>query len=670
MSWWMRNNLRMIQNNLREVDADLDVDKLIGKLQELSANTLMMNAGGMFAFYPTQLQYQYTTPYLKKDLLRETINKTQEAGIRFIARFDFSKAHESIFQQQPDWFFRTKEGKEVNYNGIVHTCVNSEYQQSYSLKMIEEVLTNYDVDGIFFNMFGYQTRDYSGNFYGICHCNNCKRRFNEMYSLELPDEADPTNESWAKYREFQWVTTREMLEKIYDFVKSINPNVAISTYNDYKVDIIREESNTQLTRPHPVWLYSTSQNVKTIEDTFDDRIISNCSINAVDLQWRFMGVSEHETKIRLYESIASGSGLDFCIIGVFDGYTDPQNFPVVQEVFSFHEEHEQYFGQFESMADIALIKPTGAQASDRAEYLGIFKMLKEKHQQFDVICQHELVNREEALNRYKLVIIPDIRHWENAQKNVLVALQQQGIHILATGQSFTNKQDHEALRVLFDVEYAGTTTDTHAAYLHVPDKESFKGFDEKHWVFLSESFTYLKQDKSCDVLLPYIPPSSFGPPERAYGHEGSEYYGATISSSAEGRGAFLPWQAGKLYYHHGFEAHKDLLMNVVEQLLDHKLRVQSNAPNSVEVFFNRTPQGDYLVQLLNLSGFNGVTYSQPLPIENIQLDLAFEQLPQDVLSLKSGNENMSWQLDEMNQRVTITVNKLNDYEAIVLKETR
>ncbi|MCM2677947.1 hypothetical protein [Alkalicoccobacillus plakortidis] len=117
------------------------------------------------------------------------------------------------------------------------------------------------------------------------------------------------------------------MDRIHELVKRINPHIAISTYNDHKVDIVRNESNTKLTRPHPVWLYSSSENVKSVEDTWEDKLISNCCINAVDLQYRFMGVSKEEVSIRLYESIASGSGLDFCIIGVFDGYSDRRNFP-------------------------------------------------------------------------------------------------------------------------------------------------------------------------------------------------------------------------------------------------------------------------------------------------------------------------------------------------------
>lgn len=722
MRWWERNNLRLIQTNLREVDAAMDVDRLISELQQFSANVLMMNAGGIFAFYPTKLEYQYRTPYLEKDLLREALDKTHAAGMKFIARFDFSKAHESLFARKPDWFYRTREGREVNYNGIVHTCINGGYQQQYALQIIEEVLTGYPVDGIFFNMFGYQTSDYSSNDYGICHCRNCKDRFAAMHGMELPEAKDPEDPRYAAYQQFQWTTTREMLERIHDFVKKINPDIAVSTYNDYKVDIIRKESNTKLTRPHPVWLYSSSENVKSVEDTWDDKIISNCCINAVDLPYRFMGVSPEEVSIRLYESIASGSGLDYCIIGVFDGYTDRSSFPLVKQIYRFHKENEHYLGQLQSAAKIALVKPSGAQSGDEREYMGLFKMLKESHIPFDVLVQHQLPFLQSKLRHYQMLIVPDIREWDNGQLEVLTNLHSQGIHIAATGAAFSRPQHAGVLRILFDVEFETATEQTDAAYLDCTGQD-VPELEERDWVFLTGVYSHVRFGSKAKTLLPYVPPAHFGPPERAYGHQPSDYFGAGLvrnaegseggtpeetasgvagrdvipstgnaaEQPAEGSGAvragtagaipnaspaavstgntlYIPWQPGKLYYCYGYEDHKRILLELLAQLNAPSplSPVSTDAPPAVELFVNQTPDGNVLVQLLNLSGFNGVTYRKPLPVGPIRITVSIdEDLPERAFSLMTGQE-IRLEADEAGGRATIELDELNDYDAIVL----
>lgn len=670
MAWWERNNLRLIQTNLREIDADLDVDRLIAELREFSANTLMMNAGGIFAFYPTRLEHHYRTPYLRKDLLGEAVAKAHEAGMRFIARFDFSKAHESIFRKRPEWFYRTKDGREVNYDGIVHTCINGDYQQEYALKIIDEVISAYPVDGIFFNMFGYITFDYSGNDYGLCHCDNCRRRFRAMTGEELPARSDASDPVYRKYKEFQWATTREILDRIHALVKSRNPDIAVCTYNEHKVDIVRKESNTKLSRPHPVWLYSASENVKSVEDTWEDKLISNCCINAVDLQYRFMGVSRQEIRVRLYESIASGSGLDYCIIGVFDGYPDRSSFPDVRDIFRFHRDHERYFGRLISAADVALVKPSGPKGEGGKEYHGWFKLLKEAHLPFDVLCQHELPANEARLGEYRAIVIPGIVDWTAAERQTLVRLQRAGAHLLATGRSFAGSGGEGALAELFDAELISATGQTDAAYLRAAPAEKFPELAERDWVFIGGEFGCVRFGDRVEKRLPYVPPASFGPPERAYGHTASEYWGAGISrerlGAPAGAGAYVPWQGGALYYRYGYEDHKRLLLGLLDELLEGRRTVRTDAPNCVELFFNRLPEGGYLLQLLNLSGFNGVTYAEPLPIGPIRIRL--RGLPEVTRIVRLGEgEPVRWSRDQEAEETVVEVARLEQYAAYALE---
>ena len=178
MPWWDRNNQRLIQTNLRAKDAAMDRQSLIAELKELSCNVLLLNTGGVTAFYPTSLDFHYRSPWLGNgDLTGDMVRLCHDNGIRFMARFDFSKIHESVYTKHPEWAYRSLKGEVINYNGMVHTCINGEYQRKCSLAILEEVLEKYPIDGVFFNMFGYTTRDYSNNYHGICQCDNCRTLF-------------------------------------------------------------------------------------------------------------------------------------------------------------------------------------------------------------------------------------------------------------------------------------------------------------------------------------------------------------------------------------------------------------------------------------------------------------------------------------------------------------
>ncbi|MBD2869448.1 family 10 glycosylhydrolase [Paenibacillus arenilitoris] len=662
MAWWTGNKLRLVQNNLRETDADLDADLLVKELKEFGANMLMMNAGGIFAFYPSKLQYQYVTPYLKKDLLAETIEKAHANDIRFIARFDFSKAHESIFEARPEWFYRTKSGGEVNYFGIVHTCLNGGYQQRYSLDILEEVLTGYDVDGVFFNMFGYQNWDYSGNYYGICYCGNCRKRFMDMYGLELPHNEDKRSERYVAYRKFQEETAMYILDTIHGHIKRLKPEVAICTYHPHKVDIVRHESNTALGRPHPKWLYSAAENVMPIAGSYRDKLTSNCSINAIDLTYRFTGVSAYETEIRLYENIANGSGLDFCIIGAFEGYPDQANMEKAKNVFRFHQEREALFGQFLSEADVVLVKPSASMRDARQEYLGVFKMLKEEHMLFDVVLQERLPHI--AGTGAKVVVLPGIEALTDEELGVLTGLRGRGVHIAATGGALAGCR--EALASLFDAEQDGGMEDTTAAYVRVDDKAMFPALSKREWVIVNGRFAFMRYGGDAEKMLPMVAPSTFGPPERAYGHELTERYGLGFTDAAEGRGrgAYIAWNVGELYYRHGFADHKQIAAGVIDKLLGGDRRLTTNAHPSVEMTFHGLPDGTYLLQLINLSGFNGVTYEAPIPMSGILTELTGIRGLSKADNLNGGGEA---RIEERDGRIIVRLAELHTYGAYHLR---
>lgn len=666
MSWWEGNNLRLIQNNISETDADLDVDILIQKLKDMSANVLMLNTGGIEAFYPTTLEYQYKSQYLKKDLIKEVTEKCHENNIKFIARFDFSKAHESIYRKQPNWFYKSKDNQIANYNGMVHTCVNGFYQREYSLKIIEEVINNYSVDGIFFNMFGYQTKDYSNNYYGICHCDSCNKRFKELFGESLPYEEDLKSPIYQDYMLFKERTTKEMLDHIHELVKSKSNEIVVSTYNEHKVDIVRKESNTAIDRPYPKWIYSASENVKSLEDSWDDKLISNCVINAVDIFYRFVGVSKNEIEIRLYESIASGSGLDFCIIGVFDGYPDRDNFEVVKKVYEYHKINEKYFGQFTSVADVLLIKPSKlAGNKSTEEYLGLFKVLKEQHILFDVIHQEKLINQLNKFNNCKLIIVPDIKRFSENELNLLKDFQAKGVNIIATSESFTGDTSNlSLLSNIFGGNYKETKEKSRSDYLEVNNKNIFKSFKNRDWIFLDGIFNKIRFQRDTAKLLSYISTARFGPPERIGGHDKSGDFGMGIKNIKGNVSAYIPWQVGYLYYNFGFEDHKNVMSDLIDYILEDDYVITTDCPENVEIFLNKYDGKNYILQFLNLSGFNGTTYHKPNVINELNVKLKLENKAQRVLSIA---EKKSLEYELQGTDLTIKINNLKSYEAIIIQ---
>lgn len=614
MAWWLKNNLRMVQNNLRDIDANMDIDYEISMLKEMGANVVQLGCGGITAHHPSALLCQYKNPYMTGDPFGTWVQKCHENGIRVIARFDFSKTHESLFAQHPSWYVKSIKGEEIRYHDTVATCVNGPYQQNHSIEILEEVLDKYPIDGVFFNMFGYQTRDYSGNYTGICQCDSCKRRFLEKTGLTLPTEENPSDPVFQRYMRFKEETVGEILYRINAAVKAKNPDVAISTYNHQGVDIIRNESNSAIDRALPFWAYQSSDNVMETEGSFADKISSNVAINAVDLPYRFMGVSKHLNQMRLYGNIAAGSGLDWCIIGSFQDYPDRENFESTKEVFQFHKRHEQFFGAFESPAKILLVRPNAFyERGLNKEFRGIFKMLKEEHRLFRVVERFCLKDMLDQLNNYDIILFPGLARIEDPA--VLQALKTTSSKVVATGLAF--EEDPQALG-LFGLGLGECVSPIRGAYLKTDPKSVFESFEKRDWVYLDMRYRKPMLFAGTKGFLPLVSPARFGPPERCYGHEETGIPGVTV----HGRFIYFPFMLGSLYYQHGYEDFKFLLRDVLAHFAPSKECFCTNAPPCVETFFDRIGENRYLFQMLNLSGLNGISAMEPLPIHDLQAEFA------------------------------------------------
>ena len=61
--WW-RRPFGMFQTNLREIDATLDVERVLDFIQAHGADVWLVNAGGILSFYPTDLPFQTRNPHL------------------------------------------------------------------------------------------------------------------------------------------------------------------------------------------------------------------------------------------------------------------------------------------------------------------------------------------------------------------------------------------------------------------------------------------------------------------------------------------------------------------------------------------------------------------------------------------------------------------------------
>lgn len=661
--WWMEKPWRQIQMNLRQIDmADIRAEQVVNDLLAFKANVFMINTAGIIASYPTDLPFHFQSEYLQGDSLATIIDACHKAGIRVVARTDFSKVRRPIYEQHPDWAYVSTNGDVIDYNGDIAVCLNGAYQQHYMFEIIEELFTKLPFDGIFFNMSGYQTRDYSGHYYGPCHCENCQRRFIEMTGLALPTVEDWADAHYRQYNQFKVKTLAEHRAKLYHFIADRWPHVAIASLREFGRGFIRQESNTAIDRPLPHWQYSGSDNAKWASSSYPTMLSSNTTVDFIDFPYRHVTVSPHQQQLRLVQGLANGNALDWYLIGRIDNHEDRSGFAPIKEIFHYHAAHEDTYAKLTSKATIALLN--GAQAN-QDEFRGWFRFLVEHHFLFDTLMAE--VALDLPWDKYKAIILPDYQPIDAALAARLDQFVQDGGTVIASGRSAFRDETYtpRSTPILASLGLEGwgeTHTDMRSAYFKLNDKTSFPTLAEIDLIYMGDLYIRPDYRTTAQPHLKLVAPHPFGPPERCYYTEVTDDPGYVVNSYGAGQAIYLPWLPGALFHRQGYPNTSDFIGDLLTQVAGLN-QIGGNLPPMVEVtHFTRTDGIHDLVHLVNGSGHFGNSFFAPIPMTDLSITVRYTRRPQFVKSLVNNTLcNYSWH-DE--GHLTIDIPRLNLFDAI------
>lgn len=667
-TWWNRAPYRLVQTNLREVDATMNTDAYVQSMVDASANVVLLNVGGIVANYPTRLPYQFRNPFMKGDLVGELITKLHSKGIKVVGRFDFSKLNETLASRKPEWLYAGTDGRHVNYNGQVHTCINGGYQQEYSKQILTEAIKAYPLDGVFFNMIGYTTSDYSGVYHGICQCGNCKKRFYDSTGYALPAKADMGDPVFRAYNAFKKSTADKLFREIGQHIKALDPNLMINTYADAGVDMIASESSASIAREFE-WNYSATDNVKRILGSYKDRSPGNLLIYFQDIGFRHIGTSPNLAKVWMLENMLHAAPLGFVVIGTLVNYEDRIFIPTLNDLYGFHRSNERLFTNVQSRADVALIRGAGE------EYRGLLKLLTEEHILFDVIEPSALGTERtpRKLEEYKVLLLPDVTDMDKDLVATIDRYVESGGRVLATGATSTrdgsgkpmNSVRLQALGVLPGYEVVERSKST---YLKVSasDKAELgeKEFEDFTIMMLYSDFLRCSPVSTARGLLKLIPQTMFGPPEKCYFTEenitGSP--GVITNRYGKGKAVYIPWHLGAQYYWKGNYMHRALFVGALENILELERGIVTNASPLLEIshLSNRNNAFEW-VGMINHTGQIGGSLREPVPLQNTSV--RFKPV-KPVKALKLLRSGKSLKFKEQNGWVECVVPSVEDFEML------
>lgn len=195
---WYRRVYRWGQTNINEKDpVRYDLEWWRQHWRRTHVQGLVINAGGIVAYYPSRFELQYRAEFLQeRDLYGELVRAAHEDEIAVLARMDSNRAREEFYRAHPDWFAVDREGRTYKAADRYISCIDSPYYEEYLLDVLREIIAWEKPEGFTDNSWSGLDRD------SICYCRYSRESFRRATGRELPrkkDWDDPDYREWIRW---------------------------------------------------------------------------------------------------------------------------------------------------------------------------------------------------------------------------------------------------------------------------------------------------------------------------------------------------------------------------------------------------------------------------------------------------------------------------------------
>jgi len=195
---WYRRAYRWGQTNINERDPTrYDIGWWRRYWKQTQVQGLVINAGGIVAYYPSKMPLQYRAQYLgDRDLYGELVRAAHEDGLFVLARMDSNRATGEFYEAHPDWFAVQADGQPYRAGDRYVACIDGPYYEQYLPQVLREIVAWEKPEGFTDNSWSGLDRDQ------ICYCQYSREKFRLATGHELParkDWDDPVYRQWIKW---------------------------------------------------------------------------------------------------------------------------------------------------------------------------------------------------------------------------------------------------------------------------------------------------------------------------------------------------------------------------------------------------------------------------------------------------------------------------------------
>jgi hypothetical protein len=662
---WYRNTYRWGQTNITENDpARYDIGWWREFWKRTRVQGVIINAGGIVAYYPSKFPLQHRAEYLNgRDLYGELAKAAHEDGLAVIARMDSNRAAEDFFRAHPDWFTRDRSGQPYRAVDKYITCVNSAYYDEYLPAVLTEIIERSHPQGFADNSWSGLTRD------RICYCENCSRSFRDKAGQALPVKHDWDDAVYRRWIDWNYARRLEVWDLnnrttkkaggencLWFGMNSGSISSQSRSFRDFKAI---------LERAPMVFLDHQARGPAGFEENADtgklvhgvlgwDKLApeSMAMYQAGRSSFRLASKPAAEARMWMIEGFAGGIQPWWHFISAY--HEDRRMYDTAEPLMKWCEANERYLVNRKPLANVGVVwsqRNTDFYGRDRAAelvdapYRGFVEALTHARIPHTPVHIDRIGQDAGAL---KVLVLPNIAAMPETQCAAVRQFVARGGSVIATGvtslyDEFGDPRKDFGLADLFGAHYEGKPREeekwagsTAHTYLRLspelragvwgpkagnepPPKGErhpvLRGFEKTDILPFGGTLGPMRVDAGATVPLTFIPPFPIYPPETAWMRQPSTNIPGLI---VKGRVAFLPADIDRRYARERLPDYGRLLANLVRWAADGQLPVEVEGPGMLDCNAYIQPSR-VIAHVVNLTSTGWMPVDELIPVGPLKL---------------------------------------------------
>lgn len=622
------------------------------KLGHIDSITVFAKCHHGWAYHPSTANE--THPGLSFDLLGAMIEAAHEIGVKTPVYIS-AGLDEKMARRHPEWLIRNKNEStgwtpDFFHPGYHMFCFNSPYLD-YLLAQIEEVVKNYDVDGLFLDICGVRT----------CYCQNCIKSVRD-------EGGDPDNLSAMKRIWEQ--TYANYAEKVRKTVDKYKPGLKIFHNGGHirrgRRDLVAMNTHLELeSLPTGGWGYDHFPLSARYASTLNMDYLG--MTGKFHTTWGEFGGYKHPNALRYETSLCLANGAR-CSIGDQlhpSGIMDEAAYRLIGKAYAEVKAKECWCKDISNIADVALLSaeaagtfPEGVNPERTCSSdAGAVRILLEGKFLFDVIDTYA------DFKKYKVIILPDIIRITDDLKQKLENFFRNGGKVLATGESGLD-QNGQSFSIDLGVKWIGPNP-------YQPDyfRPAFKPviLGEAAFVFYSPG---QKTELNGGIELgrrenPYFNRSTFCFCSHQHTPNSFECGGPGM---VEGKnGIYIAWNVFDDYATKGSLSVKETVVYAINRLLPNKTLMTDLPAQGIVTLTKQHHERRYINHLLYASpvrrGNNIEVIEDIIPLYGIEVNV---RIPERATRVYLAPQIEEIPFTQDNELLTYTVPKVECHQMVVI----